>query len=168
MKIGLFYGTNTGNTETVAELLAQKMEAVGFEVDVHDMASASVSDFDNYENIIMACPTWNDGELQDDWDAVMPDLEAYNFAGKKVGFLGLGDADGYPDNFVDALGTLAAPVKATGGTIFGLWSTDGYTYDTSRGLEGDKFLGLVIDQDNQEDLTEERIEKWVAQIKSEL
>lgn len=169
MKVGIFFGTNTGNTEEVVDILKDEMADNGFEVEVHDMASASVDDFDNYDNIIIACPTWNDGELQDDWDAVMDDYEAYDFSSKTVAMVGLGDQDGYPDNFLDALGTLAKPIKASGGKIVGLWPTEGYDFDASLGLEGDdKFLGLGIDQDNEEDLTEERIKKWVAQIKEEM
>jgi flavodoxin I len=169
MKIGIFFGTNTGNTESVVDMLKEEMENNGFEVDVHDMASASVDEFDNYDNFIIAVPTWNDGELQDDWDAVLPDMEEYDFSGKKVGFVGLGDQDGYPDNFLDAIGILAKPILNKGGEIFGKWPTDGYEFDNSVGVDEDgKFYGLGIDQDNEEDLTEERIQKWVAQIKEEL
>ncbi len=169
MKIGVFYGTNTGNTETVVKKLKDELTNNGFEVDVYDMASASVSDFDNYENIIIAVPTWNDGELQDDWDSVFNEYKEYNFTGKKVGFVGLGDQEGYPDNFLDAIGTLAKPVLANGGTIFGYWPTDGYSFNSSVGLaENGKFYGLGIDVDNQDDLTDERIQTWVAQIKDEL
>ena len=169
MKIGIFYGTNTGNTETVVEKLTDELKNNGFEVDVNDMASAAVEDMGNYENIIIAVPTWNDGELQDDFDAVFDDFKAFDFSGKKVGFVGLGDQDGYPDNFLDAIGTLAKPVLANGGTIFGYWPTEGYEFNVSVGLaENGKFYGLGIDVDNQDDLTDERIQAWVAQIKGEL
>lgn len=169
MKIGVFFGTNTGNTETVVEILEGILKDKGFEPEVHDMASASVDEFDNYDNIIIAVPTWNDGELQDDWDAVFDDFESYDFSSKKVAFVGLGDQDGYPDNFLDALGTLAEPIVKSGGTIVGRWSTDGYEFDSSRGLDEDgKFWGVGIDQDNQEDLTEERLNQWVDQIKGEM
>lgn len=169
MKIGIFYGTNTGNTETVVEKLTDELKNNGFEVDVNDMASAAVEDMGNYENIIIAVPTWNDGELQDDFDAVFDDFKAFDFSGKKVGFVGLGDQDGYPDNFLDAIGTLAKPVLANGGTIFGYWPTEGYEFNVSVGLaENGKFYGLGIDVDNQDDLTDDRIQAWVAQIKGEL
>lgn len=169
MKIGLFYGTNTGNTETVVEKLTDELKNNGFDVDVKDMASASVEDFNDYSTMIIAVPTWNDGELQDDWDAVFDDFKAYDFSGKKVGFVGLGDQEGYPDNFLDAIGTLGKPVLANGGEIFGYWPTEGYEFNTSVGLaDNGKFFGLGIDIDNQEDMTDERIQAWVAQIKGEL
>jgi flavodoxin I len=107
--------------------------------------------------------------LQDDFDAVFGEYESFDFSGKKVGFVGLGDQDGYPDNFLDAIGILGKPVLKNGGSIFGYWPTDGYEFTTSAGLaENGKFFGLGIDQDNQEDQTEDRIKSWVAQIKGEL
>lgn len=169
MKVGIFYGTNTGNTETVVEKLSEEMKNNGFEVDVHDMASASVEDFGNYNTLIIAVPTWNDGELQDDWDAVYNEYKGYNFAGKKVGFVGLGDQDGYADNFLDGIGTLAKPVLANGGSVFGYWPTESYEFNTSVGVaDNGKFYGLGIDVDNQDEMTDDRISQWVAQIKGEL
>lgn len=168
MQLGLFYGTNTGNTETVAQMLADELKANGFEVDVHDMASAAVDDMSKYDNIILACPTWNDGELQDDWDAVFAEYERFDFTGKTLAFIGLGDQDGYPDNFLDALGTLAKPAMKNGAKIVGYWPTDGFDFSESTGVAANgKFFGLGIDQDNQEDQTEGRIKAWVAQLKSE-
>jgi flavodoxin I len=167
MKVGVFFGTNTGNTEEVVDILKEQLESNDFEVDVHDMASASVDEFGEYDNLIMACPTWNDGELQDDWDAVIDEMKEFDFSGKKVAFLGLGDQDGYPDYFVDAIGVLSDVVAEKGGTIVGTWPTDGYEYDESKAVKDGKFIGLPIDQDNQDDLTEERIEKWVEQLKGE-
>lgn len=66
MKIGLFYGTNTGVTEIVSEELKEVLEEKGFEIDLHDIADTSLEEMNNYETLIIATPTWNDGELQDD------------------------------------------------------------------------------------------------------
>ena len=52
-----------------------------------------------------------------------------------------------------------------GGKLIGKWSTEGYEFDESLGCVDGEFLGLAIDYDNQDDLTEERIEAWVEQIK---
>lgn len=168
MKIGIFFGTNTGNTEEVVDMLKDELEDNDFEVDVHDVADVDMGDMANYDTLILACPTWNDGELQDDWDAKFSDFEEVDFSGKKVTFLGLGDQDEYADYFVDAIGILADVVVKNGGTLFGAWPTDGYEFTESKGLKDGKFVGLAIDQDNQDDETEERVEQWVAQIKDEL
>lgn len=49
--------------------------------------------------------------------------------------------------------------------MVGQTPTDGYHFEASKAVEGGKFVGLVIDEDNQDDLTDERISKWVEQIK---
>lgn len=169
MKVGLFFGSNGGNTEDVSNQLAEEMNNNGFEVEVYDIANCSVDDILNYDTIIIASSTWNDGELQDDWDAVIADYEGLDFSGKKVGFLGLGDQDGYAENFVDAIGILANPVRDTGAEIFGRVPKENYDYEMSVAEDDDgKLVGLAIDVDNEEDKTEERIKAWVAQIKEEL
>lgn len=43
--------------------------------------------------------------------------------------------------------------------------TDGYDFEDSTAVKDGAFVGLAIDEDNQDDLTEERIEKWVEMIK---
>ena len=74
---------------------------------------------------------------------------------------------GYSDNFMDAAGILEAKISARGGKTIGYWSTDGYDYTESKAVRNGKFVGLAIDEDNQSDLTDERVKAWVAQIKQE-
>jgi len=50
----------------------------------------------------------------------------------------------------------------------GQTSTDGYDFEESLAVVDDMFLGLVIDEDNQDDLTDERLESWANQIKGDL
>jgi flavodoxin I len=166
MKVGIFFGSSTGNTESAVEKLVDVMNSNGFEAESHNVASVSTEDFDNYETMIFATSTWNDGELQDDFDSIFRDFEKYDFAGKKVGFVGLGDQDGYSENFVDGIGLLYN--ACNGAEFFGSWPTAGYDYDASVAEVDGKFIGLPLDSDNQDEMTEERIEKWVAQIKKEL
>ena len=51
--------------------------------------------------------------------------------------------------------------------MFGLTSTDGYEHTASKALVDDKFCGLMCDEDNQYDLSEDRSKAWVAQLKEE-
>lgn len=60
-KISLFYGTTTGKTEAVAEIIR---DAFGDGVvTLHNISQADSEDFDEYECLIIGCPTWNIGEL---------------------------------------------------------------------------------------------------------
>jgi flavodoxin I len=163
-KIGLFFGTQTGNTETIAEAI---QTAFGDDsiVTLHNVADVELSDFDDYSNLIIGCPTWNIGELQSDWEGLYNELDDIDFSGKKVAYFGAGDQVGYADNFQDAMGILEEKISGMGGTTVGYWSIEGYEFNESKAVRDGKFVGLAIDEDNQSDLTDERINAWVSQLK---
>jgi flavodoxin I len=163
-KIGLFFGTQTGNTETIAEAI---QTAFGDDsiVTLHNVADVELSDFDDYSNLIIGCPTWNIGELQSDWEGLYNELDDIDFSGKKVAYFGAGDQVGYADNFQDAMGILEEKISGLGGTTVGYWSIEGYEFNESKAVRDGKFVGLAIDEDNQSDLTNERINAWVTQLK---
>lgn len=164
-KIGLFYGTQTGRTESVAELIQD--EFGGDIVTLNDISQAEADDFQEYQYLIIGCPTWNVGELQSDWEGFLPELDDIDFTGKTVAYFGSGDQAGYADNFQDAIGILEEKISQRGGKTVGYWSTDGYEFNESKALKNGKFVGLAIDEDNQSDLTNERVKAWVAQLKKE-
>jgi len=163
-KIGIFYGSTEGNTEDVADKVK---EALG-DVDVHNVDSATADDLAGYDTIIFGASTWEIGELQEDWETFIDVLDDVDFSGKKVSYIGLGDADGYPDTFVDAIGMIHEKIADSGAEFFGAWPTEDYEFDESKGVVDGKFLGLVIDEDNESDKTDDRVAAWVAQIKGEL
>ncbi len=164
-KIGLFYGTQTGNTQTIAEMIQAKLGSTM--VTLHDISSCDATDFADYECVIIGCPTWNIGELQSDWDGFYPELDEMDFSGKLVAYFGTGDQVGYADNFQDAIGILEEKISERGGKTVGYWSTEGYDFNESKAVRNNKFVGLAIDEDNQSDLTAERVSAWVMQIKNE-
>lgn len=160
--IGIFFGSTEGNTERVVNQIQQLF---GDEAALHNVNSATSEDMQDYPCLILACPTWEIGRLQEDWDSFIDEIEKVDYTGKKVAYLGLGDADGYPDTFQDALGIIHERIKDKGATFVGEWPTEGYNFTASKGVVNGKFLGLAIDEDNQKDLTAGRIEKWVAALK---
>lgn len=163
MKTVILYGSSGGNTSDIAEKIK---EAYG-EATLVDVADAGEEHLDA-DFIILGTSTWGIGDLQDDFEDFIDTLEGADLSGKKVALFGLGDQDGYPDTFCDGLGIIYNTVAEKCDKIVGFTSTSGYEYDESRAEIDDKFVGLVIDEDNQSDLTDERIEKWVEQIKGEL
>jgi flavodoxin I len=166
-KIGLFYGTTTGKTESAAEAIQSAFGGDDI-VALQEISDVSDSDFADYDCLIIGCPTWDVGELQSDWDGFyQEELEKIDFSGKKVAYFGTGDQIGYTDNFQDAMGILEEKISSLGGKTVGYWSTDGYEHEGSKAEKNGKFVGLALDEDNQSELTDERISEWVGQLKTE-
>ncbi|MBR8836558.1 MAG: flavodoxin FldA [Stigonema ocellatum SAG 48.90 = DSM 106950] len=165
-QIGLFFGTTTGKTESVAEIIQKEFGGENV-VTLYNIADVKYSDFDNYQYLIVGCPTWNIGELEIDWDGYFTELDNIDFSDKKVAYFGTGDAISYPDSFQDALGILENKITELGGITVGYWSTDGYDFNESKALKNGKFVGLALDEDNQPELTNDRIKAWVSQLKKE-
>jgi flavodoxin I len=166
-KIGLFFGSDEGNTERVAYKI-QKRFGVDI-VAVHDIADATQMDFLDYDRLILGIPTWDFGQIQSDWEDFWGDIEAIDFSGKTVAFFGLGDQFGYGEYFLDAMGMLHDVVIQSDAVVIGHWSTDGYEFVASKAeIPGEKrFVGLGIDEDHQEHLTVNRLNDWCKQIHAE-
>ena len=166
-KAALIYGSDTGSTEYISEIIAEKLALEN--IDFKDVVTMKPPDFAEYDIMIMGIPTWYIGELQTDWDDFFEEFKTIDFTGKKVAFYGLGDQYGYPDNFQDGLGILAEVVLDNGGELYGYWPNEGYDFNESLGVAPNgMFYGLALDEDNQRDESNDRIEKWVNQIKEEL
>jgi flavodoxin I len=90
--IGIFYGSTDGNTERVVTKI-QALLGGEDKAALHNVNSASADDMAPYDAIILACPTWEIGQLQDDWNGFIDELDDVDYKGKKVTYVGLGDAD---------------------------------------------------------------------------
>lgn len=160
MSIAVIYGSTTGNLESAAKYIAQKL---GIQ-DVLSIADTDADTINSYDKLICGSSTWGDGDLQDDWDSF--DFSKLKLEGKTVAVFGIGDAESYEDTFCNAMGILAQSLKAQGATLVGETSTEGYTFSSSKALIDGKFVGLALDDDNQGELTAPRIDKWAEQIRS--
>lgn len=164
-KIGLFYGTSTAKTSQIAEIVRNAFGKE--EIDMVSVDDAWANSFKTYDSIIVGTSTWFDGELPSYWDELKPELESLSLNGKKIAIFGLGDQKRYPENFADGVGILAELFESVGAKIVGLTTTEGYSFEKSKALRDGKFLGLVIDIENQSDKTKQRVKDWVAQLKNE-
>ncbi|PIF05675.1 MAG: flavodoxin [Draconibacterium sp.] len=161
-KIAILYGSDTGNTEAVAKQIAAKLEA-----DIFDVAGNPKDKLTEYKNLILGTSTMGLGDLQDDWAMFIQELDRVDLTGKTIALFGLGDAEMYPDSFVDGMGEIYDTLKDKECKIVGQTDTDDYEFDASTAVVNGKFVGLPLDEDNQSDLTNERIETWVEKIKNE-
>lgn len=166
--IGLFYGSTTCYTEMAAEKIQQEL---GEElVDVHNIKDVNLSLCEDYDVLIFGISTWDFGELQEDWESNWDQIKTLNLAGKTVAIFGLGDQLGYGDWFQDAVGMLHDELLLLNCDIIGYWPNSGYEFAQSKALTEDKnyFVGLALDDENQFDLSEQRIEQWCAQLLEQL
>ncbi|MEM1028783.1 MAG: flavodoxin [Myxococcota bacterium] len=165
--ITIFYGSTTGNTEKCARMIHERL---GVPSTLKDIVDAELEDFTTPDIIIIGASTWNIGDLQDDWDNFLPRMEGLDLTGKKIAMFGLGDAEFYPDNFLDALGLIWDVVKELGAPeLVGVWPTEDYEFTESVGLyDGDHFLGLGLDEDNEPERHEQRIDAWLTKVRAEL
>ena len=163
MRIKLIYGSDTGNTELVTEDITKLLD----DVEVTTVADLTPEDWD-HDKFILGIPTWYDGELQSDWEDYFEEFKTIDFTNKTVAIFGLGDQLGYEEWFCDGIGILAEVIMENGGKVIGYTEKDN-SYDleeTPKSLVDDNtFYGLCIDEDNQPELTQDRLEKWVVDIK---
>ena len=165
-KARIFYGSSTGNTQRIASRI---QEELGDLVEsVTDIAKASPDDLASAEALILGVSTWEDGQLQEDWNDFFPELDRMDLSGKTVALFGLGDAYGFSGEFVNGLGTLYDKVRERGATVVGAWPTDGYDFDDSSAVVDGRFVGLVIDEENEADLSDDRVARWADTIRSAL
>lgn len=162
-EIKIIYGSTTGCTESAAQTIGA---AIGADKIVN-ITDASTSDF-QADLLILGSSTWGIGELQDDWISGIEKLDSIDLTGKKVAVFGTGDQDGFGDSFCDAVGIIAAKAAERGAVIVGKTSASGYRHTASAAANGNEFCGLVLDDNNQSELTASRIEAWVVQLKQEI
>lgn len=162
-KTVVVYGSSTGTCEAIAEKIGAKL---GAEVmNVQDLTAAVVA---ANENLILGTSTWGAGELQDDWYDGLKVLQSADLTGKVIALFGCGDCESYGDTFVGGLGELYDGIKQSGARIVGSVSTDGYTFEDSAAVVDGKFVGLPLDDVNEDNMTDGRIDAWIAQISPNL
>ena len=162
--IGIFYGSSSRNTEGVAKQIQAEFGADNAQV--FDVAKATKDDLEKFDNLIFGTSTWGFGELQDDFDGFMKQIEAANLSGKTVALFGCGDQESYSDTFVDGMGLVWQSLQGKGCNIVGQTSTEGYSYSNSQSDVEGKFVGLAIDENNQSDQTADRVKAWVEVLKN--
>ncbi len=157
------YGSSTGTCQAIAEKIGEKLGA-----EVVDVASLTDGQVNETENLILGTSTWGAGELQDDWYDGVEKLKSADLSGKTVALFGCGDSESYSDTFCGGMEEIYSAVSEKGAKVIGEVSTDGYTFDDSAAVHDGKFVGLALDDVNEDDKTDERIDAWVDSIKSEL
>ncbi|MEI7830424.1 MAG: flavodoxin [Prolixibacteraceae bacterium] len=164
-KIALVYSFNSNKSAKIASKIAENIKKI--DVEQINIESCRGEEFLAYDGFILSVPTWFDGELPNYWDEILPALENLDLTNKKVALFGLGDQKNYPENFCDAVGILADFFEARGAEIVGCTSPEGYNFESSKALRDNILIGLLLDQENQSRLSDERIQNWTNQLELE-
>lgn len=149
-------------------MAAEKIQAaIGAEiVDLHNIKDVNLSLTASYDFLIFGISTWDYGELQEDWESHWADIGSLDLSDKVIALYGMGDQIGYTEWFQDALGMLHDEVLVHAPHIIGYWPNEGYEFEASKALteDGSHFVGLALDEDNQYNLTDERVNNWSQQV----
>ncbi|EGW20248.1 flavodoxin [Methylobacter tundripaludum] len=170
-KVGVFFGTDTGNTRRIAKDITTALGSAIAAKPVN-IRNAAVADLQAYDTLILGTPTYGEGQLPGlstgnattSWEEFLPTLAGQDFSGKKVAIYGLGNQKSYPVEFVDAMFYLYEQFKQCSATLIGAWDTEGYNFKNSKAVVDDRFVGLVLDQENQKELTPERLDTWLKML----
>lgn len=153
------YGSTTGTCESIALTIGDQLGAEV--INVSDLTANQLAEADN---IVLGTSTWGAGELQDDWYDGVNVVKSANLSGKRVALFGCGDSASYSDTFCGGMKELYDAAVAAGATVVGAVPTDGYTFDDSDAVVDGQFVGLALDDVNEDDKTSERISAWLPAL----
>jgi len=168
-KIALLYWPKKGNTENVALKIFSRFEKDAIEM--FTIKHFNTAEFEIYDAFIIGAPTTGADNWTDAYKSIWADfffrLTKADIKGKPFAIFGLGDQILYPDNFVDGMMDIKKEFEKNGAIPKGAWAVEGYEFHESKSIEEDAFIGLPVDEDQQPDLTDGRIDGWTAQLKEE-
>lgn len=166
-KVLLVFWPENGNVEKVADKIVKK--AKGFDIEKISIQQLDVATLEKYDNWIVGgstvgAHTWQDADDSNRWFEYFKMLNSVDLTSKWVSFYGLGDQILYPHHFVDELGIFQEEFEKRNANIVGQWPAEGYNFSDSDGMEDGMFYGLAIDEDHQQEMTDQRIGKWLEML----
>ena len=157
------FGSSTGTCEGIANDIAAKLGVEA--INVSDFTADVVAGNDN---LILGTSTWGAGEVQDDWYDGLDVIKSTDLSGKTVALFGCGDSCSYSDTFCGGMAEIYNAAKTQGANIIGSVDATSYSYDDSEAVVDGKFVGLALDNDNEESKTAARIDAWIESIMPQL
>ncbi|MFC0233331.1 flavodoxin [Vagococcus entomophilus] len=87
----IVYASMTGNTEEIADIVAEELENLGIDVEKEECTQVDAEDFNDADICIVATYTYGDGELPDEIVDFYEELQDTTLNGKVFGVVGSGD-----------------------------------------------------------------------------
>ena len=165
-KIAIIYWPKKGSTEKVAHLLQDKLGKDN--ADVFTIKDITDEDFAYYGAFIIGAPTtgadnWEHAH-KTAWHEFFAKILKADLKGKPYAIYGLGDGVRYPYHFVNGMIDIKKQFDKTEAKYCGAWPQKGYEFKESASIIDDKFVGLALDEDNEHELTDGRIDQWLKLI----
>lgn len=161
-KIGIFYASAGGTTKIIVDKLATHFDVDDDDIIFMEEDYDDLEQFDEYDILFIGSSTWGQGDPHFEWvDPILEITEDADFSGKKVAFFGAGDSIKHGEHFCSALGKLYDAFVGAGATPVASIPVENYTFKASLAVKDGKFCGLAIDQHNEADKTEIRIDNWL-------
>ena len=108
----IVYASMTGNTEEIADIVAEALENLAIEVDINECTQVDADEFEEADICIVATYTYGDGELPDEIVDFYEDLQELDLSGKTLGVCGSGDT--FYDDFCKSVDDFEAAFAKTG------------------------------------------------------
>ncbi|SMO95941.1 flavodoxin [Melghirimyces algeriensis] len=113
-KVLLIYSSMTGNTEEMAEAIAEGVKERA-SLEVKDVLEAEATEMIDYDGLLLGAYTWGDGELPDEFLDFYDDMEELDLRNKKAAVFGSCDSS-YP-HFGAAVDILIETLQACGAEV---------------------------------------------------
>ncbi len=114
----IIYGSTTGNTESMSEIVGAGLKAADMEVEIKEVTNAKPEDLtSDYDLVLMGCPAYGDDEieLQDDFVDFYDQMEGIKLEGKKFAVFAPGDTS--YEHFCGSVDMLEGKIEELGGTV---------------------------------------------------
>lgn len=89
-KVLIVYCSTTGNTEKMAQLIKEGAESAGAEVTVEHVSEASPEELEEYDCVVLGCPSVGGEELDEEMEDFVESIED-KISGKRIGLFGFCD-----------------------------------------------------------------------------
>ncbi len=116
-KVSIIFGSTTGNTEKVADLIKGYMSDCN--VSVSNVTDAKDEMVKEADLVLFGASTWGYGELQDDFIPYYENMNSELLSGKDVAVFGCGDEAGFADVFCEAVKLIAEKASDCGANVLG-------------------------------------------------
>lgn len=111
------FGSTTGTTRLLAGSIKKALVTAGFQVRAKNVARTRVDELPRYPLLFLGCSTWENGEIQRDFQFFLANMGALRLEGAKAAVFGPGSRH-YP-HFCRAVDLLEEELQRRGAKLLG-------------------------------------------------